>query len=131
MIDKVLCPYCGHEMENEDWVNVGGKYLSYAVCSNDACQSFGPTVTGYETMAEARAAALAAVRERYLTSVTYSRGKYHVHGSTADIIRMCAACGMVLEQMGLDTAGLRWALHDVAAESCRHTTDRWEDAQND
>ncbi len=66
MTDKVLCPYCGHEMRNEDWVNVSGKYLSYAVCSNDACQSIGPTVTGYETMAEARAAALAAAQARYL-----------------------------------------------------------------
>ena len=66
MIDKVLCPYCGHEMKNEDWVNVSGKYLSYAMCSNDACQSIGPTVTGYETMAEARAAALSAAQARYL-----------------------------------------------------------------
>lgn len=68
---------------------------------------------------------------RRLPSVTYSRGQYHVHVSTAEIIIMCAAYGMVLEQMGLDTAELRRALHDVAAESCRHTTDRWEDAQND
>ena len=66
MIDKVLCPYCGSEMKSEDWVNVSGKYMSYAVCSNDACQSIGPTITGYETMAEARAAALAAARARYL-----------------------------------------------------------------
>ena len=66
MIDKVLCPYCGSEMKSEDWVNVSGKYLSYAVCSNDACQSIGPTVTGYETMAEARAAAIAAAQTRYL-----------------------------------------------------------------
>lgn len=66
MIDKVLCPYCGSEMKSEDWVKVDGKYLSYAVCSNDACQSIGPTVTGYETMAEARAAALAAAQARYL-----------------------------------------------------------------
>ena len=40
--------------------------MSYAVCSNDACQSIGPTVTCYETMADARAAALAAAQERYL-----------------------------------------------------------------
>lgn len=66
MIDKVLCPYCGSEMKSEDWVKVDGGYLSYAVCSNDACQSIGPTVTGYETMAEARAAALAAAQVRYL-----------------------------------------------------------------
>lgn len=68
---------------------------------------------------------------RRLPSVTYSRGQYHVHGSTAEIIRMYAACGMVLEQMGLHTAELQRALHDVVAESCRHTTDRLEDAQND
>ena len=66
MTDKVLCPYCGSEMKSEDWVNVSGKYMSYAVCSNDACQSIGPTITGYETMAEARAAALAAAQARYL-----------------------------------------------------------------
>ena len=66
MIDKVLCPYCGSEMKSEDLVKVDGKYLSYAVCSNDACQSIGPTITGYETMAEARAAALAAAQARYL-----------------------------------------------------------------
>ena len=66
MTDKVLCPYCGSEMKSEDLVKVDGKYLSYAVCSNDACQSIGPTVTGYETMAEARAAALSAAQARYL-----------------------------------------------------------------
>lgn len=66
MIDKVLCPYCGSEMKSEDWVKVDGGYLSYAVCSNDACQSIGPTVTGYETIAEARAAALAAAQARYM-----------------------------------------------------------------
>ena len=66
MDKKVLCPYCGSEMKSEDLVKVDGKYLSYAVCSNDACQSIGPTVTGYDTMAEARAAALAAAQARYL-----------------------------------------------------------------
>lgn len=65
-MEKVLCPYCGSEMKSEDWVKVDGGYLSYAVCSNDACQSIGPTVTSYETMAEARAAALAAAQARYL-----------------------------------------------------------------
>ena len=66
MMEKVLCPYCGSEMKIEDLVKISGKYMSYAVCSNDACQSIGPTVTGYETMAEARAAALAAAQARYL-----------------------------------------------------------------
>ena len=66
MIDKVLCPYCGSAMKSEDWVKVDGGYLSYAVCSNDACQSIGPTVTGYETTADASAAALSAAQARYL-----------------------------------------------------------------
>lgn len=66
---------------------------------------------------------------RRLPSVTYSRGKYHVHGSTAEVIRLCAACVLALEQRGLDTTWLRANLYDVAAEICRHTTDRdrWED----
>lgn len=68
---------------------------------------------------------------RCLPSVTYSRGKYRVHGSTADVLRMFAACVLALEQRGLDTTWLRGDLYDVAVESCRHTTDRWEDAQND
>lgn len=83
MTEKVLCPYCGHEMRNEDWVNVSGKYLSYAVCSNNACQSIGPTVTGYETMAEARAAALAAAQARYLPPnrpLTLDEVKEHCKG---------------------------------------------------
>lgn len=66
MTEKVLCPYCGHEMKIEDLVKIDGKYLSYAVCSNDACQSIGPSVTNYETMDEARAAALSAAQARYL-----------------------------------------------------------------
>ena len=68
---------------------------------------------------------------RRLPSVTYSRGKYHVHGSTADVIRLCAACVLALEQRGLDTTWLQGDLYDVAAEIFRHTTDRLEDAQND
>ena len=51
---------------------------------------------------------------RRLPSVTYSRGKYHVHGSAAEVIMMCTACGMVLEQMGLDTAELQRAIHCTA-----------------
>lgn len=86
MIDKVLCPYCGSEMKSEDWVKVDGGYLSYAVCSNDACQSIGPTVTGYETMAEARAAALAAAQARYLPPnrpLTLDEVKAHCKGGAS------------------------------------------------
>ena len=68
---------------------------------------------------------------RRLPSVTYSRGKYHVYGSTADVLRLCAACVLALEQRGLDTIRLRGDLYDVALESCRHTTDRLEAVQND
>lgn len=66
MTDKALCPYCGSEMNCNDFVKTNGKYLAYTMCSNKACQSIGPTVTGYETMAEARAAALSAAQARYL-----------------------------------------------------------------
>ncbi len=66
MAEKVLCPYCGGEMNCNDFVKTNGKYLAYTMCSNKACQSIGPTVTGYETMTEARAAALSAAQARYL-----------------------------------------------------------------
>lgn len=67
MIDKVLCPYCGSEMKSEDLASIGdGRYLAYMACSNKRCKSTGPYVSGYETKAEADAAALAAAQERYL-----------------------------------------------------------------
>ena len=86
MDKKVLCPYCGSEMKSADWVKVDGKYLSYAVCSNDACQSIGPTVTGYETMAEARAAALSAAQARYMPPnrpLTLDEVKEHCKGGAS------------------------------------------------
>ena len=51
---------------------------------------------------------------RRLPSVTYSRGKYHVHGSTAEVIRLCAACAMALERRGVDTSEVRHALSGVS-----------------
>lgn len=66
MTDKVLCPYCGAEMKSSGWVSLINGNLAYTVCSNNRCKSAGPYVRGYETMAEARAAALAAARARYL-----------------------------------------------------------------
>ena len=67
MIDKVLCPYCGSEMKSEDLASIGdGRYLAYMACSNKRCKSTGPYVSGYETKAEADAAALAAAKARYL-----------------------------------------------------------------
>lgn len=67
MTEKVLCPYCGSEMKSEDLASIGdGRYLAYMACSNKRCKSTGPYVSGYETKAEADAAALAAAQERYL-----------------------------------------------------------------
>lgn len=66
MIEKVLCPYCGAEMKSSGWVSLINGNLAYTVCSNNRCKSAGPYVRGYETMAEARAAALAAAQARYL-----------------------------------------------------------------
>lgn len=66
MIEKALCPYCGSEMNCNDFVKTNGKYLAYTMCSNKACQSIGPTVTDSETSAEAEAAALSAAQARYL-----------------------------------------------------------------
>lgn len=66
MTDKVLCPYCGAEMKSSGWVSLINGNLAYTVCSNNRCKSAGPYVRGYETMAEARAAALVAAQARYL-----------------------------------------------------------------
>lgn len=66
MIEKVLCPYCGAEMKISGWVSLINGNLAYTVCSNNRCKSAGPYVRGYETMAEARAAALSAAQARYL-----------------------------------------------------------------
>lgn len=51
---------------------------------------------------------------RRLPSVTYSRGKYRVHGSMAEIIMMFTACAMALERRGVDTSEVRHALSGVA-----------------
>ena len=66
MTDKVLCPYCGSEMKYIRFLATNNKCMAYIVCSNNACQSISPTVTGYKTSAEAEAAALAAAQARYL-----------------------------------------------------------------
>ena len=65
-MEKVLCPYCGAEMKSSGWVSLINGNLAYTVCSNNRCKSAGPYVRGYETMAEARAAALSAAQARYL-----------------------------------------------------------------
>lgn len=61
---------------------------------------------------------------RRLPSVTYSRGKYRVYGSAAEIVMMCAACVLALEQRGLDTnfnprtpCGVRLAAYESWVQS--------------
>lgn len=66
MIEKVLCPYCGHEMKSDGLTNFGGEYLAYTACSNNRCKSFGPYVRGYKTKEEACRAARSAAQARYL-----------------------------------------------------------------
>lgn len=51
---------------------------------------------------------------RRLPSVTYSRGKYHVHGSPEELLMMCTACAMALEQSGVDASEVRHALCGAA-----------------
>ena len=68
---------------------------------------------------------------RRLPSVTYSRGKYHVHGSEDEILHMCVACEAELQRRGMKPLDLWQSLWMAVVESCRHTTDRLEDAQND
>lgn len=64
---------------------------------------------------------------RRLPSVTYSRGKYHVHGSEGEVLHMCVACEAELQRRGMQPLELWQSLWTAAVESCRHTTDRWED----
>lgn len=67
MTEKVLCPYCGSEMKHIRFMETtDNKYLAYMVCSNNACHSISPTVIGYKTSDEAKAAALSAAQARYL-----------------------------------------------------------------
>lgn len=67
MMEKVLCPYCGSEMKHIRFMETtDNKYLAYMVCSNNACHSISPTVIGYKTSDEAKAAALSAAQARYL-----------------------------------------------------------------
>lgn len=53
---------------------------------------------------------------RRLPSVTYSRGKYHVHGSDLELLRMAIAVTLALEQRGYDVPSL-WSKLRMCAES--------------
>lgn len=63
---------------------------------------------------------------RRLPSVTYSRGKYHVHGSDLELWRMATAVMLALEQRGYD---VRPALYKrmCAESSTMGRTNKQED----
>lgn len=56
---------------------------------------------------------------RRLPSVTYSRGKYHVHGSEDEILHMCVACEAELQRRGMQPLELWQSLWTAAVENCR------------
>lgn len=65
MIDKVLCPYCGSEMHDQE-EHLWSGWVGAMLCPNKSCKSVSSLVKGYKTKSEARAAALAAAQARYL-----------------------------------------------------------------
>lgn len=56
---------------------------------------------------------------RRLPSVTYSRGKYHVHGSEDEILHMCVACEVELQRRGMQPLDLWQSLWMAVVEKCR------------
>lgn len=54
---------------------------------------------------------------RRLPSVTYSRGKYHVHGSDLELWRIATAVMLALEQRGYDVRPARYKLRMCAENS--------------
>lgn len=68
---------------------------------------------------------------RRLPSVTYRRGKYHVHGSDLELWRMATAVMLALEQRGYDVPSSWYKLRMCAESSTMGRTNKQEDAQND
>ena len=64
---------------------------------------------------------------RRLPSVTYSRGKYHVHGSDFELWRMATAVMLALEQRGYDVRTARYKLRMCAESSTMGRTNKQED----
>ena len=64
---------------------------------------------------------------RRLPSVTYSRGKYHVHGSDFELWRMATAVMLALEQRGYDVRPARYKLRMCAQSSTMGRTNKQED----
>ena len=68
---------------------------------------------------------------RSLPSVTYSRAKYHVHGSDLELWRMATAVMMALEQRGYDVRPARYKLRMCAESSTAGRKNKQEDVKND
>lgn len=64
---------------------------------------------------------------RRLPSVTYSRGKYHVHGSDLELWRMAMAVMLALEQRGYDVRPARYKLRICAENSTMERMNKQED----
>lgn len=64
---------------------------------------------------------------RRLPSVTYSRGKYHVHGSDLELWRMATAVMLALEQRGYDVRPALYKLRMCAENSITERTKKQED----
>ena len=68
---------------------------------------------------------------RRLPSVTYSRGKYHVHGSDLELWRMAMAVMLALEQRGYDVRPALYKQRMCAESSTTGKTNKQEDVKND
>lgn len=68
---------------------------------------------------------------RRLPSVTYSRGKYHVHGSDLELWRMATAVMLALEQRGYDVRPARYKLRMCAESSQMKKMNKQEDVKNE
>lgn len=64
---------------------------------------------------------------RRLPSVTYSRGKYHVHGSDLELWRMAMAVMLALEQRGYDVRHTLYKQRMCAESSTMGRTNKQED----
>lgn len=64
---------------------------------------------------------------RRLPSVTYSCGKYHVHGSDLELWRMATAVMLALEQRGYDVRTARYKLRMCAESSTMARKNKQED----
>ena len=66
---------------------------------------------------------------RRLPSVTYSCGKYRVHGSDFELWRMATAVMLALEQRGYDVRPARYKLRMCAESSTTKVMNEQEDAK--